>query len=182
MPSFLKHLSKIPFILLLFICFISACKQPESKLKKYGSLLEGVIVSDSGAFRGFSLGEKLDTVQAKEKAEPTEVDDGYLYYEFKLDSSNSFNITYNFDESGLNEIQSDIYIQNPDNTDRVFNSFKRFFDDHYGASESHEDYTIWTVKSVKYGTVRINLSDESADFTVLNSPGKISIWIYPDNN
>ncbi|MGZ4060968.1 MAG: hypothetical protein ACXVPU_18200, partial [Bacteroidia bacterium] len=61
-------------------------------------------------------------------------------------------------------------------------SFKRYFDDHYGASQTHEDYTIWTVKSERYGTVRINLSDESADFTVPNSPGKISIWIYPDVN
>lgn len=182
MFSFQKQLFKTTLLLILFICFVSACKQPESKLKKYGTLLEDVMVSDSGAFRGLSLGEKLDAVQAHEKGKPSEVDDGYLYYENKLDSSNTFNIAYSFDESGLNEIQSDIYIANPDNTDRIFNSFKRFFDDHYGASVSHEDYTIWTVMSEKYGVVRINLSNESSDFTVPNSPGKISIWIYPDAN
>lgn len=182
MLSFQKHLTKTTFILAVFLFFVSACKHPESKLKKYGSLLEDVMVSDTGAFRGFSLGEKFDSIQAEERGKPAEVDNGYLYYEYKLDSSNSFNITYNFDESGLNEIQSDIYIKNPDNTDRIFDTFKRFFDDHYGASQTHEDYTIWTVKSEKYGTVRINLSDESADFTVPNSPGKISIWIYPDVN
>jgi hypothetical protein len=43
-------------------------------------------------------------------------------------------------------------------------------------------FAVWTVKSAKFGDVRINLSDESADFTVENNPGKISIWIYPDKN
>ncbi len=105
-----------------------------------------------------------------------------MYYEYKLDSANSFNITYNFDEGGLSEIQSDIYIHDPANTDRIFNSFKHYFDDHYGASENHEDYTIWTVQSANYDVVRISLSDESADFTIPHSPGKISLWIYPDKN
>ena len=41
---------------------------------------------------------------------------------------------------------------------------------------------VWTVKSEKYGDVRINLSDESADFTIPGSPGKIALWIYPDKN
>jgi hypothetical protein len=182
MSFFRKYLTKLPFILLLFICFTSACKQPKSKLNKYGSILEDVIVSDSGAFRGFSLGEKFDSVQKKEKGKPAEADKDYLYYEYKLDSANSYNIAYTFEDGDLSEIQSDIYIKNPDNTDRFFNSFKHYFDDHYGASQTHEDYTIWTVKSERYGTVRINLSDESADFTVPNSPGKISIWIYPDVN
>lgn len=182
MLSLHKHTTKTTIYFVLFICFVGACKQPESKLNKYGALLENVIVSDTGAFRGFSLGAKMDSVQAHEKSQPTEVDDGYLYYEFKLDSSNSFNVTYNFDETGLSEIQSDIFIKNPENADRIFASFKQFFDDHYGPSESHEDFLIWTVKSSKYGEVRINLSDESADFTVPNSPGKLSIWVYPDNN
>jgi hypothetical protein len=182
MLSFQKYLPKTTLFLFLIISFVSACKQPESKLKKYGTLLEEVMLSDSGAFRGLSLGEKLDSVQAHEKGKPSEADGGYLYYENKLDSSNTFNIAYTFDESGLSEIQSDIYIANPENTDRIFNSFKRFFDDHYGASITHEDYTIWTVTSEKYGTVRINLSNQSSDFTIPNSPGKISIWIYPDAN
>jgi hypothetical protein len=182
MLFFQKHLTKTTFLFFAFLFFVSACKQPKSKLSKYGSVLESVIVSDTGAFRGYSLGEKLDSVKANEKAQPAEVDDGYLYYEYKLDSANSFNIAYTFDENGLSEIQSDIYIKDPANTDRIFNSFKTFFEDHYGQSQSHEDYTIWTIKSAKYGTVRINLSDESADFTVPNSPGKISIWIYPEVN
>lgn len=182
MSLFKKHQEAGVFFLLLFITFGSSCSKHESKLKKYGPEVESVLLTDSGAFRGFSLGEKMDSVIAHEKSKAQEADEGYLYYEYKLDSSNSFNISYNFDENGLSEIQSDIYIHNPNNTDKIFNSFKSFFDDHYGESQTHGDYTVWTVKSEKYGIVRINLSDESADFTVPNSPGKLSLWIYPEQN
>lgn len=182
MSLFKKNQETPALFLMLIIVFAGACSHPESKLKKYGPEVESVLRSDSGAFRGFNLGEKMDSVIAHEGSKAQDADEGFLYYEYKLDSSNSFNISYNFDETGLSEIQSDIYIHNPANTDKVFDSFKSFFDDHYGASENHGGYTVWTVKSEKYGIVRINLSDESEDLTVPNSPGKLSLWIYPDQN
>jgi hypothetical protein len=181
MFSFKKYSIDTAFVLIIFSLFITSCFEPQSKLSKYGKEVEAVIITDSGTFRGFDLGDKADSVQAKEIGKAIETDEGYLYYEYRLDSSNTYNISYSFDENGLSEIESDIFIHNPDNTDKVFDSFKAFFDDHYGASEEKQGYTIWSVKSTKYGTVKINLSNESADFTVKNSPGKISIWIYPDN-
>ena len=96
------------------------------------------------------------------------------------ENSNTYNISYSFDDRGLNEIQSDVYIKNPNNTEKVFNSFKSYFDDRFGKNETHQGFIVWTVKSEKYGDVRINLSDESSDFTIPGSPGKIALWIYPD--
>lgn len=180
---FFKSSLKFTIGIFLITIFLFSCSTPKSKLTEYGPVFENVMRSDTGAFRGLSLGEKLDSVKAKETAQPTEVDDNYLYYEYKLnDSIGSYNITYDFDESGLNEIQSDIFITNPANTDNVFAGFKKFFIQHYGEVEDHMGFAVWTVKSEKYGTVRINLSDESSDFTVANSPGKISLWIYPDKD
>jgi|ERR1043166_4248090 hypothetical protein len=114
-----------------------------------------------------------------ESVAPLESDSAYLYYEFKLDS-NSYNVSYTFDENGLDEIRSDIYIKNSGNTDKIFNSFKQYFDDHFGPSEMHGGFTVWSVSSSKFGEVKVNLSDESLDLTVPNSPGKLSIWIYPN--
>ncbi len=165
----------------LFVALISSCNKHQSALSKYGPELEAVMRSDFGTFRGFNLGEKMDSVLAKEGEKASEADDGYLYYEFKLADSNSYNISYNFDDRGLNEIQSEIYIKNPNNTEKVFNSFKTYFDNHFGKNETHQGFTVWTVKSDKYGDVRINLSDESEDLTIPGSPGKIALWIYPDN-
>ncbi|HEY0029379.1 MAG TPA: hypothetical protein VGC65_01375 [Bacteroidia bacterium] len=163
----------------LIACLLIACSGPESKLAKYGPEVANVLLTDNGAFRGLNLGDKMDSVIAKEGVPASEADEGYLYYELQLDSSCSYNISYNFDENGLNEIQSDIYIKDAGNTEKVFDCFKRYFDDHYGKSELHQGFTVWTVKSDKFGEVKINLSDESSDLTVPNSPGKIAIWIYP---
>jgi hypothetical protein len=183
---FLKHKQQSITVILLLIVCLSACTHSKSKLEIYGTVFSTVIRNDNGIFRGYNLGDKLDSVQSTETGKPLEMDTGYLYYENKIDSSNinigSYNITYNFDDSGLNEIQSDIFIKNADRADEVFNKFKSYFDEHYGASETHMGFNVWTVKSTKYNNVRINLSDESSDFSVDKAPAKISLWIYPDKD
>ncbi len=178
---FLKHKQTV-LALAGLIFILHSCTPPAPKASKYGPVFDSVMRSENGLFRGLNLGDKLDSVQLKETVKPIEADSGYLYYEMKLDTTGSFNITYNFDETGLNEIQSDIYINNAAAADEAFSKFKSYFDDHFGESQNHQGYTVWTVTSAKYGLVRINLSNESSDFTVEKAPGKISLWIYPDKD
>lgn len=181
MNFFKKNSRFVVFICLLLA--ISSCTKQKSKLAEYGPELEKIMRSETGAFRGYNLGDQLDSVKAKEIATPVEIDEGYLYYEYKIDdTTGSYSISYNFDETGLNEIQSDIFINKAENADKLYDSFKSYFDAHYGDSEINMGYNIWTVKSENYGDVKINLSDESADLTVDKGPSKISIWIYPDKN
>jgi hypothetical protein len=182
MSAFQNHSKSLVLSLILVVIFCSSCTKHKSKLAEYGSVFESVMISDSCVFRGINLGDKLNSIQAKEKNKPIETDTGYLYYEYSLDSTGSYSITYNFDETGLNEIQSDIFIKNPDKSDQIFSMFKSYFDEHYGDSESHQGFTVWSAKSEKYGDVKISLSDESADFTVDKAPAKLSLWIYPDRD
>lgn len=182
MLSFKIQKSKITILFLLLGFIISSCNEPKSALAEYGPIFEKVMISDTSVFRGFNFGDSLIFVQSKEANKPVEADKGYLYYEYKLDSEGSFNIAYNFDELGLNEIHSDIFINDADNADEVFNKFKTYFDEHFGASQAQMGFTIWSVKSEKYGEVVINLSNESTDFTIDKAPGKISLWIYPDKS
>lgn len=171
------------FLILFVGLSLVSCDGPKSKLEKYGPVFTDVMVSDTGAFRGLNLGINIDSVKKMESAQPSEIDSNYLYYEYALhNSAGSFDITYDFNETGLNEIHSDVFLTNSDQTDSVFSNFKAFFTDHYGQGESHMGFAVWMVKSDKYGNVRINLSDESADFTAKDSPGKISLWIYPEQN
>ncbi len=180
MNSFLRHRQKLVLVLLFVVLVVFSCKQPKSELAEYGPVFESVMLSDMGAFRGFSLGDSLGTIRAKETGQPVEMANDYLYYEYKLNTAGSFNIAYNFDERGLSEVHSDVFINNQDEAEDVFNKFKTYFDQHYGSSQTEMGFTVWSVKSEKYDDVKINLSDESADFTTDNAPGKISIWIYPD--
>jgi hypothetical protein len=176
-----KHLFSLSAILVIVILFYS-CEKEKDPLKKYGPFVEKVIQTEDGAFRGFNFGEKMDTIIAKEASQAAETDEGYLYYEYKIGALGSFSITYDFNEAGLNEIQSDVFITNSLQSDSVFNSFRKYFDDHFGKNELDMGYNVWSVKSEKYGNIKINLSDESADFTDKKAPGKIAIWIYPDKD
>ena len=103
------HKSALWYILPLLVISIFSCTSHKSKLAAYGSVFENVMRTDIGAFRGFSLGDNFDTIQSREIGKPVEIDSGYLYYEYKLTTEGSYNITYNFDERGLNEIQTDIF-------------------------------------------------------------------------
>ncbi|MCE3277844.1 MAG: hypothetical protein K0S44_35 [Bacteroidetes bacterium] len=168
-------------IILLFV--FSACsKKGKDPLKKYGTFVSTVIKVDSGAFRGLHFGDKMETVLLKETTKASEADENYLYFEYKIDTMGSFDIAYDFDEEGLSEILSYVYIKDISKIDSVFNSFKTYFDDHYGSNETQMGYNVWTVKSQGRGDIHINLSDESANFTTDGAPGKLSISIYSDKN
>jgi len=176
-----RNISSIAIVFFVLI-YSSSCKNEKDPLKKYGPFVKSVMRSENGAFRGFNFGAQLDSVVAKEAAPATEADEGYLYYEYKINNTGSFNVTYDFDEKGLNEIQSDIFITDATQTDSVFNSFKSYFDDHFGAEETDMGYNVWSVKSDKFGDIKINLSDQSPSLSADKAPGKISISIYPDQD
>jgi hypothetical protein len=151
--------------------------------EQYGSIFKEVVISEEGIFRTFTLGNAINEVLEKETAKPQEQDINYLYYEYKIDSNVTYNIKYTFDERGLNEIESDIFItNNAELADETFAKFKKYFDDHYGESQTQRGFNIWPVKSDEYGEVMIDLGNESPAFDSKNGVSKISLWIYPNNN
>jgi hypothetical protein len=172
----------LSFSILLLILASGCSKKEKDPLKKYGTFVSTVIKVDTGAFRGLNFGDKLETVLLKESAKASEADENYLYFEYKIDTMGSFDIAYDFDEEGISEILSYVYIKDIGKIDSVFNSFKTYFDDHYGTNETQMGYNVWTVKSQGRGDIHINLSDESANFTTDGAPGKLYISIYSDKN
>lgn len=179
MSPLTKQLEKIARVFLPMLLLVVSCSNPETDLRKYGVVFKNVVRSDDGIFRGYHLGDSQETIQVSETEDPIEVDDGYLYYEYQIDTIGVYNISYSFDEKGLKEIQSEIYIDNAVEVESILKNFKMYFDNHYGDSESQMGFTVWSVKSDKYAEIKVSLSDESVDFTTENAPGKISIWIYP---
>lgn len=178
---FISYTQKIA-VVFLFALVLTSCTQEQPKPVDISTIPGIIMGGDAGIFRGFNLGDSLATVLRKETAKPVESDSSYLYYEYTLpDTVGSYNIAYNFDEKGLYEIQSNIFITNAAETETIFNRFKIYFDKYYGSSQTEMGFSVWSVKSKKFGEVKINLSDESSDFTIDNAPGKLSLWIYKDD-
>lgn len=175
---------KKTILICTLIVAITSCSNKPSETADLKTVPSIVMGSNEGLFRGFNLGDSLTVVRAKETQAPLEVDSGYLYYEYELpDSLGSFNITYNFDEKGLYEIQTNVFVTSASNTESILSSLRDSFDKFYGDSnQSDMGYSIWSVKSSKFGEVKINLSDESGDFASDNAQGKISLWFYKDDS
>src|ERR1019366_5900316 len=127
MLFFKQKQKKLVILFLPFLFIIFSCSNSKSKLAEYGTVFQTVMLSDEGVFRGFKLRGSQIEIQKKETNKPIEMDNGYLYYEYKLDTIGSFNITYNFDDSGLNEIQSAIFINKSKQAEEIFKNIRLDF-------------------------------------------------------
>ena len=169
MPLFKKAICF--FIPLLFFSCHGGDKY---KLAAYGEHLEKIVKTEEGIFRGLYLGMALKNVKEKETIGLSDEDSSYLYYEIPLDSSNSFTLAYDFDEKGLKEIQSDVFMKNEDQFNELLNKFKMYFDDKYGKAENANGFWVWAKKAEKEDNIKITLTDESSDFQY----NKLSLNVY----
>ena len=179
-PTKWKKFSAVSTLVLIYL--MAGCGNHQAPLVQYGPVVQQIMITDTAVFRTFSLGNKPEEVKKRETALLMESDSSFLYYESKKSDSSSFNVMYNFDEEGLAEIQSDIYLSNATQGDEAFEQFKKYFNDHYGESTAKQGYMVWTIPSSKFGTVRVNLDLENADGNISKAHSKISLWIYVDKD
>ena len=101
-------------IAVLFVSSFAACDQTieeqNSDADTTSYFEPSTLISDSGLFRNVSISSTLEEVKATEKVNPTNEQEGYLYYEYPLPNNNKYTLTYSFDDKGLYEIQADIFI------------------------------------------------------------------------
>lgn len=169
----LPYFKKLIFLLLAFLLF--SCERAEkSDFSAYGENMEKIMRTSQGIFRGLSLGMDLKNVKSIEKTGLIEEDSGYLYYEIPLDRNSSFNLSYDFDEKGLKEIQSDVFLKDEIQFNDLLNNIRMYFDNKYGKAEIDNGFWVWAKKTEKEGNIKITLTDESDDFQF----NKLSLAVY----
>ena len=121
--------------------------------------------TDEGMFRGIELGKTLKEIKEKERpAKPKDEDANYLYYEFPGDTGELYTIEYNFDERGLNEVRMDAYFVSPADARTLYESFKSYFKEKYGATEEYYGFAAWAFKKPDGKTLQIEITDESGEY------------------
>lgn len=157
------------------LCFLIVSCDNTSTGKK--NLLNEIIKTENGIFRGAELGNNPEAIKALETTGLTEEYPDYLFYEFTIDSSNSFTISYSFESNELNEIRADIYVQSDTIAKELCNNFVEYFNQKY-EQPTEADHFFWAWPTLyKNIPMRIELSDESADY---NHVGKLSLVIYKE--
>lgn len=157
------------FTLLLFLV---SCDR-NNKLSEKGEMLEKIILTEEGHFRGITIGDKIDKVKNVEKAALADEDKDYLYYDINLNENDFYNIAYSFDESGLYEIMVDVNFDNKAEVEELFNSFDKYFTDKYGEGFMEENFTIWKTSSDVSKQIEIAMTNNIED----SGEGYLSIAI-----
>ena len=143
-----------------FLLFFLSCDY-HSRTADYGETFQKIIKPDDGIFRGVLLGDLFEKIRSSENGTLLEQDSSYLFYEYKLDSSDTYTVEYQFENKKLSEIRLDVYIKDVRNWKILFENLKEYFNEKYGNCTSENESFIWRTNA---GSIQIVLTDESADY------------------
>jgi len=132
-----------------------------------------ILKSTTSNLRDVKIGSSPSEVKTKEDSSYLLDDmEDYLHYDYKLDTSNSYTVSYDFSENMLYEVEISIYLNEIKDAKILFNSFVEFFNQSHGKHILSEDkYFTWTSssgspkeyllkeESLQYGFVSIKVRD-----------------------
>lgn len=163
---------------MLAACGGEGKKQPVQKERVfpgYHVLLDTIVRSDSGIFRGLTLNSSVDAVKLVEPGEPAEVSEGHLYYEYQADSTTNYSIDYAFENDTLNEINVQVNSIDMDLSNYLFCDLKDFYASRLPNPTEDKGYVVYNCFEGQRMPFVVSLSDNST-----TAVGIINMVIYRD--
>ena len=174
---------KISFFLLVFGFMIFSCREEKKETVAakpriflgYHILLDEIIRSPEGVFRGVNLNAKSEEIKKIESVPPTEISEGHLYYEYKADSLTDYSIDYTFNNDSLEEINVQINTNDLELSSYLFCDFKDYFANKLPNPTEDKGYVVYNCFEGQRKPFVVSLSDNSSP-----SKGIINMVIYKD--
>ncbi len=161
-------------VVALFVVASCNSEKKQTMLGNYSDLLAALFQSDEGLFRGIELG--MTQADVKTHLDPKKITEeaaDYLLIEDSLSNNRHYTFDCTFDEKGLREIRTDVFLYDQENADSLFAEVKNYFTKKYGAPAQARDGFFWLVDHPKR-PAKIALVDET-DFYMY---GKLSITFF----
>ena len=160
-----------------------ACSEPKPEVPKeiprvfngYHILLDEIIRSKEGIFRGLELNSKAETIKGIEKGVPVENSDGHLYYEYKADSLTDYSIEYTLVRDSLEEITVQINTDDLELSSYLFCDLKDFYANKLPNPTEDKGYVVYNCFEGQRKPFVVSLSDNSSP-----TKGIINMVIYKD--
>lgn len=138
-------------------------------------LLDEIVRSKEGVFRGLELNTNAAKIIAIEGGEPTESSDGHMYYEYTADSTTNYSIDYYLNNDSLEEIQVQINSNDLDLSSYLFCDLKDYYANKLPNPTEEKGQVVYNCFEGKRKPFVVSLSDNSTPAT-----GIISMLIYKD--
>lgn len=178
---------RITFKILLSILFVGfiafSCKEEKKETPApkprvfpgYHILLDEIIRSPEGVFRGINLNTKSEDIKKIETVAPSEASDSHLYFEYKADSLTNYSIDYTFNRDSLEEINVQINTNDLELSSYLFCDFKDYYANKLPNPTEDKGYVVYNCFEGQRKPFVVSLSDNSSP-----SKGIINMVIYKD--
>jgi hypothetical protein len=141
----------------------------------YHELLDEIVKSRQGIFRGIELNASSNLIKQIEGAEPVEISPGHLYFEYRADSLTSYSIDYSLDKDSLEEINLVVVTNDLELSSYLFCDLKDYYANKLPNPTEDKGYVIYNCFTGERKPFVVSLSDNSSP-----SKGIINMVIYKD--
>lgn len=168
--------------ILLLLAFISCREEKKEEPKTtarifpgFHVLLDTIIRTPDGVFRGLKLNESREKVLETEKTDPAESSDGHLYFEFNGDSLTDYSIDYMFVNDSLEEINVQINTNDLELSSYLFCDLKDYYANKLPNPKEDKGQVVYNCFEGQRKPFVVSLSDNSSP-----TQGIINMVIYKD--
>jgi hypothetical protein len=171
-------------IFFFFLIFIAvSCKEEKKEMvivkprvfPGYHVLLDEIVRSPEGVFRGINLNAKPEAIKKIEKVAPSEASEGHIYFEYKADSLTNYSIDYTFNKDSLEEINVQINTNDLELSSYLFCDLKDYYANKLPNPKEDKGYIVYNCFEGQRKPFVVSLSDNSSP-----SKGIINMVIYKD--
>jgi len=149
----------IHVIMLLFISVLAVgCQQQPSMVSA-----ETIIQPDKGGdFRGIRLGDKPRLIKRTEESSSVYSMPDEIIYRFEPNEADStwYEISYSFNEDGLNHISLDVFPQSHDLKEHMYTEFTAYYTQRYGQGKRSGNHEEWHGLTMQGRFVTVSLIND----------------------
>ena len=179
----LRSSFKILFSLTVIVIISISCHEEKKEIVKtkprifngYHVLLDEIIRSKEGVFRGINLNTKSEVIKSIETVPPIETSEGRLYFEYKADSLTDYSIEYTLNKDSLEEINVQINTNDLELSSYLFCDLKDYYANKLPNPTEDKGYVVYNCFEGQRKPFVVSLSDNSSP-----SKGIINMVIYKD--
>lgn len=168
-------------IFVLFFSFVACHEKKEEVVQKerifegFHPLMDEIVRSKKGVFRGLDLNSKAEEIKAIEATAPTEAEENRLYFEYKADSVTTYSIDYTLNKDSLEEINVQINCSDLELCSYLFCDLKDYYANKLPNPIEDQGAVVYNCFEGQRKPFVISLSDNSTP-----SKGIINMVIYKD--
>ncbi len=163
--------------------FLNSCEgekekpveQKERVFEGFHPLMDEIVRSKTGVFRGLELNVNSADIKKVESAQPVEVENGRLYFEYKADSVTNYSIDYTLNKDSLEEINVQINCSDLELCSYLFCDLKDYYANKLPNPIEDQGAVVYNCYEGQRKPFVISLSDNSTP-----TKGIINMVIYKD--